>query len=174
MKTNKQDIKKIKYSEYLTDSPFKTKELGKIFSKKILKFSSKKTAVIIGLQGNLGSGKTCFLQGFACGLKIKEKINSPTFVIMKKFQISRPPLASSQANDRQTSFKFQNFYHIDCYRINKPKELLLLDFKKIISEPQNIIAIEWANQIKKILPKKIITIKFTFIDKNKRKIKFLF
>ena len=146
--------------ENLTINSSETKKLGKLFSQDILKYSSKKQAVIIGLEGNLGSGKTCFLQGFASGLGIKEKITSPTFVIMKKYKL----------NDKKISFSY--FYHIDCYRIKKPKELLCLGFKKIISEPQNIIAIEWADQIKNILPKKNINIKFIFIDKNKRKIKF--
>ena len=159
MKSNNQN-KELIGSKHLTNNSVETKKIGKLFSKNILKYFSEKQAVIISLEGDLGSGKTCFLQGFASGLGIKEKITSPTFVIMKKYKL----------NDKKISFSY--FYHIDCYRIKKPKELLCLGFKKIISEPQNIIAIEWADQIKNILPKKNINIKFIFIDKNKRKIKF--
>lgn len=120
----------------------------------ILKNKSGKKASILGLVGDLGGGKTTFLQGFAKGLGIKEKITSPTFVILKKFQIS----------------KLKTFYHIDCYRIKKPEELLDLNFKKIISSPPNIIAIEWADKIRKIMPKETIWINFDFIDNKTRKI----
>jgi len=115
-----------------------------------------KQAIILGLTGELGSGKTTFLKGFAKGLGIKEKILSPTFIIMRKFSISH-------------SF-FQNFYHFDCYRIKKPKELLILDFKKIISNPKNIVCLEWVEKIKKILPKNNLIIKFDFINSKTRKI----
>ncbi|GAH10373.1 unnamed protein product [marine sediment metagenome] len=71
------------------------------------------------------------MQGFSKGLGIKEKILSPTFVIMKKFQVPGKKIVHW-------------FYHIDCYRIRKPKELSDLGFKEIISNPKNIVAIEWA------------------------------
>lgn len=134
---------------YLTHSSFQTKKLGEILAKEILKTKYKDRAIIIGLEGDLGGGKTTFLQGFAWGLGIEEKILSPTFVILRKFE---------------------NFYHIDCYRIFKPKEILALGFKEIISDPKNIIAVEWADRIKKIIPKDAIWIKFEFIDKKRRKI----
>lgn len=139
-------------------SPNQTKKLGERLAKKFLTANPKKTAIVFGLEGNLGTGKTTFLQGFAMGLGIKEKILSPTFVILKRFKIK--------------DLRFKNFYHIDCYRIQKSKELLDLGFKKIISNPQNIIAIEWADRIRKILPKTTLMLKFKFLDKNKRLISF--
>ena len=116
--------------------------------------NSKKRALILALEGDLGGGKTTFLQGFAKGLGIRQKILSPTFIIMRKFQIPKS--------------KFQKFYHFDCYRIQKSKEILDLGWREIISNPQNIIAVEWADRIRKILPKKTTKIKFKFIDKNTR------
>jgi len=141
---------------YLTTSPGQTKKLGENLAKEILKTRTGKRAFIVGLEGDLGGGKTTFLQGFAKGLGIKEKILSPTFVIIKKFLIF--------------NFQFSNFYHLDCYRIEKPKEILDLGFKEIISNPKNIVAIEWAEKIKKILPKGTIWINLQFIDKNIRKL----
>ncbi len=90
--------------QYLTTTPRQTKKLGEILAKEVLTphhFFKKgdsykkrmksgrgqKRALIIGLEGDLGGGKTTFLQGFAKGLGIKEKILSPTFVIVKKFRI---------------------------------------------------------------------------------------
>lgn len=142
--------------KYLSYSTNQTKNLGKKLAQNILKFPLKKKAIVIALKGELGSGKTTFLQGFAKGLGIKNKILSPTFVIMKKFQVS--------------SSKFQWFYHIDCYRIKKPEELLILGFKEIICNPQNIIAIEWAEKVNKLLPKESIILDFKFKKEKKRKI----
>lgn len=141
--------------EYISSSSEKTKKLGEKLAKEIIKRPLQKKAFIIGLRGELGGGKTTFLQGFARGLGVKEKILSPTFVILRKFKI-RP----------------RSFYHIDCYRIGKPKELLSLGFKEIVSDPQNIIAIEWADQIKKIMPRNAVWVRFEFISGKRRKIIF--
>ena len=134
--------------KYLTTTPRQTKKLGEILAKEVLKTKLKKGALIIGLEGDLGGGKTTFLQGFAKGLGIKEKILSPTFVIIKKFRI------------QNSEFRIQSLYHIDCYRIENPKEILDLGFKEIISNSKNIVTIEWAERIQKILPKETIILKF--------------
>lgn len=142
---------------YLTKNFKQTQKLGEKLAKTLLKKDAGESAVVLGLQGDLGGGKTTFLQGFARGLGVKEKILSPTFVIMKRFK---------------------NFYHIDCYRIKNEKDILSAlggpasGWENIISDPKNIVAIEWPERIKKILPKSTIVIKFDFIDKNKREINF--
>ena len=133
-----------------------TKSLGKKLAQNILKFPLKKKAIVIALKGELGSGKTTFLQGFAKGLGIRDKILSPTFVILKNFQIPNS--------------NFQHFYHIDCYRIKKPEEILALGFKEIVSDPQNIIAIEWAEKVNKTLPKESIVLDFKFKKEREREI----
>lgn len=136
-------------TEYLTINPFQTKKTGEILAQEILKTKPFKKAFLLGLKGELGSGKTCFLQGFARGLGIRQKITSSTFVIMRRYQ---------------------NFYHIDCYRIKKPKELLALGFEKIAACPANIIAVEWADRVERIIPEGALWLEFEFLDKNKRKI----
>ncbi len=127
----------------LTKSPSETKKLGEKIAKN--------PPAVLALKGNLGSGKTTFIQGFAKGLGVKEKVLSPTFLILKKIP-----------------FKKNYFIHIDCYRIKDPKEILALGFKEMIN--QNIIAIEWPEIIKNILPKNTVFLNFKFIDKNKREI----
>ncbi len=159
-----------------TKSSGQTQKLGETLAKKILKLPTGKGAVVFGLSGNLGGGKTTFLQGVAKGLKIKEKILSPTFVIMKRFHIP--------------DSTFHNFYHIDCYRLKDEKDILELDFKSIISNPKNIVAIEWPERIypvefaegnvlqkakrfnrgKKTLSPPTFIIRFKFIDRDKREI----
>lgn len=150
--------KKGKGFEILTQSPSQTKKLGKILAKEFLKTSTEK-ALILGLIGDLGGGKTTFLQGFAQGLRIKERVLSPSFVIMKKFQLNN-----------LTTKQFNNFYHFDCYRIERGREILNLGFREIISNPQNIISIEWADRISKILPADTLILKFEFVNQKTRKI----
>lgn len=144
--------------KYLTNKPSQTRKLGEVLAKEVLKTKPLEKALVIGLEGDLGGGKTTFLQGFAKGLGIKQRITSPTFIIMKKFKIQSP------------KFRIQNLYHIDCYRAEKPKEILDLGFKKIVSSPKNIIIIEWADRIHKILPTGTTILKFEFIDQTTRKI----
>ena len=151
--------------EYFTNDSLETKKMGERLAEKILKterwsdkFTARDLAFVLGLEGELGGGKTTFLQGFAKGLGIKEKILSPTFVIMKRFEIENCKL------------KIENFYHVDCYRIEDPQEILNLGLKDIISNSKNIVAIEWVDKIKEILPESVMTIKFEFLSEKKRKI----
>lgn len=142
----------------LTHSSNGTKKFAKVFVRKILALSVPSgSALVIGLKGDLGSGKTTFIQGFLRGLGVKQRITSPTFVIFKRYEIKEK--------------KYKNVYHIDCYRLNKPGEILKLDFKKIIDNPENIVLIEWAEKLKKILPRKTKWIHFEYGKKsNERKI----
>jgi tRNA threonylcarbamoyladenosine biosynthesis protein TsaE len=144
--------------EYLTRSPLQTKKLGEALAKEVIKAGEGDKARVLCLVGDLGGGKTTFLQGFAKGLGIKERVLSPTFVILKKFKI-----------EKKGSFDF--FYHIDCYRIGGAKDLAELGFKEIAADPANIVAAEWADKTKNLLPKGSIFLNFEFIDKNTRKIK---
>lgn len=146
----------------ITNSEKETKEFAAKFALEILNKKSEGGAVVLALKGNLGAGKTTFLQGFAKGLGIKEKILSPTFVILKKFKIT------SRRRQKAGDKKFDNFYHIDCYRLKGPKEVLDLGFKEIISDSQNIVAVEWAERLRGILPKNIILIKLDYNAENTR------
>ncbi len=142
--------------EYFTKTPQETREIGKKLAEKILRKPLSLKAQVIGLRGDLGAGKTTFLQGFAAGLSIEEKILSPTFVIMKKFKIKNS--------------NFKKLVHIDCYRIEGSSQIKELGFEEIISDPQNIVVIEWAERVEDILPEETIFIDFRFMNKEKRKI----
>jgi tRNA threonylcarbamoyladenosine biosynthesis protein TsaE len=135
--------------KHITKSYRQTQKLGEQLAKAILQLPAPSRAVVLCLYGDLGGGKTTFLQGFAKGLGIKQKVLSPTFVIMKRFE---------------------NFYHIDAYRMKDYKDAKDLGLPEIMKKPENIIAIEWPERIKKILPKNAIKINFKFISNNKRAI----
>jgi len=146
-------MRKIARLVVITKSPAQTEKLGEILAKEVLKM---KRGIVLVLEGDLGGGKTTFLKGFARGLKIKEKILSPTFILMRRFEIKNR--------------KIKNFYHFDCYRIENEKEILNLGFKKIISLPKNLVAVEWAEKIRGILPKNVFLIKFKILGEKKREI----
>ncbi len=147
----------------ISESPKETQEIASFFIKSVLKREpvSNKQAFVVSLEGDLGSGKTEFLKGVAKSLKLKEKVFSPTFLIMKSFPFS---------NKIKNSFK--TLWHLDCYRLEKIKEIESLGFKEIISEPTNIIFIEWGNKVKKLLPLKHWKIKFKMLEQNTRILEF--
>jgi tRNA threonylcarbamoyladenosine biosynthesis protein TsaE len=142
--------------EYETKNSSETVALGREVAQGITPGGK---AVIFGLRGELGAGKTTFIQGFAEGLKVKEKILSPTFVIINRYGISLKGLS--------------NFYHFDCYRIEDEKEMDNLGFGQIISNPENIVCIEWSENIKGVLPEDITMIDFSVTGENERKIKII-
>lgn len=140
-------------------SPKETQKIASDLAQKIIKT---KKGAIIAMEGELGSGKTTFIQGFMASLGIEEKVKSPTFVLMKKYSILK-------------NFKFKILnskfvYHLDCYRIADHKDLRIPEFEEILNEEGSIVFIEWAERIKEILPKKHITVHIDHISENERKI----
>jgi tRNA threonylcarbamoyladenosine biosynthesis protein TsaE len=147
---------------YLTSSSEETKKLGEELARKFLASYSlpptPRRALVLALQGELGSGKTTFVQGFLRGLGIKKRSASPTFIIMRRFKIK--------------NCKLKNLYHIDAYRIRKPQELLALGAEDIFADHKNIVLVEWADDIKTILPRNCRWIRFSHGRKeNERTIK---
>ena len=104
------------------------------------------TSGVIALTGDLGAGKTTFTQGFAEGLGIKDKIISPTFVLMRIHKIPK----SKKVLKRSRKLCL---YHIDLYRLEGREQFLGLGLEEIISDTNNIILIEWAEKAKDLLPK---------------------
>lgn len=106
---------------------------------------------VVLLTGDLGSGKTTFVQGFAKALGIKQKIISPTFVLIRQHAI---------LNSKRILF------HVDLYRINDEKDL---GIDELIQDKKNIVLIEWADKLA-TLPKSALRIEFKRIGETKRQI----
>lgn len=138
-----------------TNSFEETQKLGAGFAQRIDSVS------VFALYGDLGSGKTTFIQGLSKGLGIQKKIISPTFIIMRTYEIPENFFQKKKC-----------FYHIDLYRIKNKKDIEALGLIEIMNDPQNITAIEWPEIIKDLLPTKRIDIFFEYLDENKRKITF--
>lgn len=106
-------------------------------------------AITLCLYGELGSGKTIFVQGFAKGLGITSRLLSPTFIIVRRYEVPRIGFW---------------FYHIDLYRITHINELEALGIREIFQNPHNIVAIEWAEKTGGYLPQNRIDIKFSLLN----------
>lgn len=98
-------------------------------------------ATVVALQGDLGAGKTYFVQNVGRMMGVKEHITSPTFVIMNIYDIE------------PTWHKFKKFIHIDAYRIEKKEELLNLGWEKLLDDSENIIFVEWPERVEGLIPK---------------------
>ncbi len=96
---------------------------------------------IYALDGDLGAGKTVFCQGFAAGLEVRELVNSPTFTIVQEYTTGKIPL-----------------YHFDVYRIEEPEELEEIGYEEYFFG-SGICLIEWAGQIRELLPEQTICIR---------------
>lgn len=114
-------------------------------------------ATVVGLFGDLGSGKTTFSQSVAKILGVAENVTSPTFVIEKIYELP-------------TSGRFKHLIHIDCYRLESSSEMAKLGWSEIIANPENLIFVEWPEKIADILPADMIKIDFKFIDETTREI----
>lgn len=97
---------------------------------------------IITLSGELGAGKTTFVQGFAQGLGIEEKVLSPTFILMRQHNIPKTEKV---------------LYHIDLYRLEGKNDPEALGLDEIISDKRSIVLIEWPERLKgKNLPDPVV------------------
>ena len=118
------------------------------------------SALVIALEGKLGAGKTRFVQGVAEYLRISRNVTSPTFVLMKKYNIPSKVFLK----------QIKTLYHFDCYRINSSKEILDIGWQNIITDPSNIVLAEWAERINDILSQNTIKITIKEKSENEREI----
>lgn len=129
-----------------------------VYGKKVAKNS--RGGDILALSGPLGAGKTSLAQGVAKGLGLKQKINSPTFNIIKIYLV-------------KNNIKIKEFIHIDAYRLKSSQELLFLGIEDIFNKKDVLILIEWSEKIKDILPTKTKFIKIDYYNKRKERIIFV-
>jgi tRNA threonylcarbamoyladenosine biosynthesis protein TsaE len=139
--------------EITTKSEKATYGFAKTFAKTL------KAGEVIGLIGDLGAGKTIFTKGLAAGLGIKETVNSPTFVLMKIYPVK----------NHKT---IKQLCHIDAYRIKNFRDAINIGIEEYLNSQSTITIIEWADNIKEILPINVINIRIDNIGTDQRKIKY--
>lgn len=123
---------------YESDSPARTAQIAEEFAKTLT------AGDVICLNGDLGVGKTVFVQALAKELGITDYINSPTFTIVNQYE-GRLPL-----------------YHFDVYRITDCDEMYEIGYEEYVYG-DGVSVIEWGQNIKEILPEKRYDIS---IEKN--------
>lgn len=122
-----------------------------------VKAQAKNQATVVALVGELGAGKTTFTQVFGQGLGInQEAIRSPSFVLQKIYHLG------------PRGGPFKQLIHIDCYRLDGVDELQHLNWTEIISDPGNLIVVEWADKIESALPAQYLKIEFTVASDTER------
>lgn len=104
-------------------------------------------ALVLGLHGDLGAGKTAFTKAVAKYLGVKDKVDSPTFILMKKYSLKGQ--------------KHKYLHHLDAYRFDKEKELIDLGWEEIVNDKDNLVLIEWPDKVRGVMPAESFKIKIT-------------
>lgn len=97
--------------------------------------------MVLALHGDLGSGKTCFVQGLAAALGIDRPVTSPTFTLVHEYQGTRP------------------LVHVDLYRLRDSLDALMLGMEEYF-ESGGVVAVEWADRAEDIFPAEAIHLHF--------------
>lgn len=125
----------------------------------------KKTqATVVGLSGDLGSGKTAFVKCIASALGITDTVTSPTFILEKIYAIPENPFFGN---------RFTKLIHIDAYRLTSGDEMRSLDWGTLLKEAGNLVFLEWPEQVKSALPENMTMLSFKHVDETTRRIRGL-
>lgn len=146
---------------YITNSPQETKKLAQKMA------SGLKGGEILCLSGDLGAGKTTFTQGLLKALGAEGPYTSPTFTILKEYQVKSEELKEKSLSPE--IFNISLIYHIDAYRI-KSDDLRELGFLDFAGKTNTVTIIEWPENVQDIIPKSAMWLNFEWIDENRRKI----
>ena len=125
--------------EFISNSVDETYEIAEMLTKKL------PSRAVLALHGDLGAGKTCFVQGIAMALGVKEPVTSPTFTIVNEYY-----------GDRYLC-------HMDLYRLNNADEVLALGFDEYLMN-DGIIAVEWSERAEELFPNDAININIVRSD----------
>ena len=131
--------------EFVTHSAQETERLAAVFAKKLLPGS------VIAFAGGLGAGKTAFTRGLAQGLGVAGEVSSPTFALVHEYQ-GNPALI-----------------HFDMYRVTTLDDLYTTGFFDYL-DGNNILAIEWSENIEAALPEETILVQIDAVDETTRRI----
>lgn len=157
-------------SKKLTDTQ---KFASEVMAKLENEYEGGDQSLLICLFGNLGAGKTAWVSACAEYLGVKEHVTSPTFVILKNYDL--PAKVFSEKKFRRVNPKnilaFKRMVHIDAYRLESAKELLNLGWDEILKEKGNIIFLEWPEKVSEILPQTSAKIYLNHLGETQREIK---
>jgi tRNA threonylcarbamoyladenosine biosynthesis protein TsaE len=129
----------------ISRSPEETQALGERLGTRL------EAGSVVACIGELGAGKTCFLQGLARGLGVESPVTSPTFVLVNQYR-GRLPV-----------------YHLDAYRPETLSELLEIGVEELL-HGDGVALVEWADKLLPLLPSHTITVTITGLGDEPRRI----
>lgn len=128
-----------------------TMKFAKEFAEKL------KPGCVLGLKGNLGTGKTQFVKGICEHFDVKEVVNSPTFILVNEYE-----------GTYGEAKKFR-IYHFDLYRLNSAAELGVIGFDEYINN-NSLVLIEWPELAEEYLNRKVDTVRFDYGDGDEERV----
>jgi tRNA threonylcarbamoyladenosine biosynthesis protein TsaE len=129
-----------------THAPDETREVGGALAELLA------PGDVVSLTGDLGAGKTCFVQGAARALGVHEPVASPTFVLVREYRGDVP------------------VYHLDVYRLDRLQEVLDLGFEDLL-DPAGVMFIEWGDAIEALLPESFLEVRLTASQDELRRVR---
>ena len=138
--------------KFITHSAEETQSFGKELAQEIL------PGTLVCLNGDLGAGKTTFTQGFLKELGAERPYVSPTFVLMKQYDLPIP------------LHEIERIYHVDAYRVEE-KDFKELGFTEWCEDKKGVVILEWPERVAELLPEKRIEIHFKSESENEREIR---
>jgi tRNA threonylcarbamoyladenosine biosynthesis protein TsaE len=127
----------------ITSSPEETESLGEKLA------GTLSPGAVVALFGELGAGKTCFIRGVCRGLRVGQRVTSPSFIVVNHYK-GRMPV-----------------YHIDLYRLRDTEEFLSLGYEEYFFG-EGVTLIEWAEKAEPYLPPETVTVSIEIIDEKRR------
>jgi tRNA threonylcarbamoyladenosine biosynthesis protein TsaE len=128
---------------------------AKLAAQWLAELPDRTTALVVALEGELGAGKTTFVQGLAVELGIRELPKSPTFTLAKQYAIPSTPFT---------------LWHLDCYRLEDHRGLAALDMTSVWHNPRALVLIEWAQRVREALPRDHLTVQLAHAGGDHRSI----
>ena len=125
----------------ISNSPEETERAGALCAQSI------KPGTVVGLFGELGAGKTCWVRGFARALGVKSGVHSPTFALLNLYEGGSIPLC-----------------HIDLYRLEGEDEVIGAGLENYLLSPKGITVVEWIERWEHFLPKPPVQYRKIHID----------
>lgn len=136
--------------KFKSDAPARTAELARRLAGVL------RPGTVICLDGDLGAGKTLFVQNLAASLGVQGEVTSPTFNLMNLYEDGRLPLV-----------------HFDLYRLEQEYELDEIGFYDYVENPDGLVLIEWAEKFPECLPEDYIALEIQRTDvENERVLVF--
>lgn len=121
-----------------------------------LEHSAPEGAAVLALYGDLGAGKTALTKMMATTLGASEPVTSPTFVIMKEYEV--------------THEQFDYLVHIDAYRLDTSDELRVLNIDHVLATGRTLVIIEWADKVQALLPAHTVHARMEIVAGDERQI----